>query len=346
MREIAEPHSLRIDVLDGWRAASILLVLAGHLLPIGPKRYELNAAVATSGMAIFFTLSGLLITRFLLERPDVRDFLIRRAFRIVPLAWVAMAILAVVDRADAPTITANFLFVSNVLPEHLFLSGEHLWSLCVEIQFYLGVAALVAVAGRRGLYLLPILCVIVTMARAATGNPISIFTWFRVDEILAGACLALLQEYASDAKLREYVPRLTAVVLLPILIMTSHPAAGALNYFRPYVAAMMVGASIYALPSMIDRLLRSRIARYIATISYAVYVVHGILVGTWLGSGNQVAKYAKRPLLILTTFAIAHASTFWFERPMIAIGKRLGRRRGPNLTPSPESLPSAKSGGP
>lgn len=31
------PKSKRLDVLDGWRAISILLVLSCHMLPLGPK---------------------------------------------------------------------------------------------------------------------------------------------------------------------------------------------------------------------------------------------------------------------------------------------------------------------
>jgi peptidoglycan/LPS O-acetylase OafA/YrhL len=52
----------------------------------------------------------------------------------------------------------------------------HLWSLCVEMQFYVGIALFVAVIGRRGLYLIPALCVAVTGLRIATGTEISIVT--------------------------------------------------------------------------------------------------------------------------------------------------------------------------
>lgn len=33
-----------LPLLDGWRALSITLVLAGHLLPIGPSGRQLNEA--------------------------------------------------------------------------------------------------------------------------------------------------------------------------------------------------------------------------------------------------------------------------------------------------------------
>ena len=57
--------SKRIPLLDGWRATSILLVLGSHLLPLGPKVLGLNEAAGAMGMALFFTLSGFLITQFL-----------------------------------------------------------------------------------------------------------------------------------------------------------------------------------------------------------------------------------------------------------------------------------------
>jgi hypothetical protein len=78
----------RLPVLDGWRGLSIVLVLAAHLLPLGPTGLDLNAAVAAAGMALFFTLSGFLITGFLLRNDNVDEFLISRLARIVPLAWL------------------------------------------------------------------------------------------------------------------------------------------------------------------------------------------------------------------------------------------------------------------
>src|SRR5579863_1083369 len=79
------PH--RLPVLDGWRGISILCVLAGHLLPLGFKRLQLNATIATTGMTLFFVLSGFLIVSMLVRNDNVASFLIRRVCRILPLAW-------------------------------------------------------------------------------------------------------------------------------------------------------------------------------------------------------------------------------------------------------------------
>jgi len=319
----------RIPILDGWRALSILLVLAGHLLPLGPHRWGMNAAVAGTGMALFFTLSGFLITQFMLHRPDVRAFLIRRLFRIVPLAWLAMLILTIATRADTQTMLANLLFVANLPPVRLLHGGEHLWSLCVEVQFYLTVALIVAVGGARGLWALPVLCVAVTLGRVADGALMSNYTWQRIDEILAGATLALLHARLVAAPVRRALPVWLPLMLLALALAAANETTGALNYLRPYLAASAIGTSIVAAPRWMRALFASRPARYIAEVSYAVYVFHEMLSATWLGSGDTLVRYAKRPLLFAATFAAAHLSTFRFEHPMIALGKRLERRRVP-----------------
>jgi len=63
----------------------------------------------------------------------------------------------------------------------------------------------------------------------------------------------------------------------------------------------------------------------VATISFALYVVHQILLFTWLGTGDTLVRYIKRIVVIALAFGIAHVSTFYFEQPAIALGKRLSR---------------------
>lgn len=63
-----------VHVLDGWRGISILLVLAAHLLPLGPKIWHLNVAAGVAGMVLFFVLSGFPITSFLLKEKTIPDF--------------------------------------------------------------------------------------------------------------------------------------------------------------------------------------------------------------------------------------------------------------------------------
>ena len=147
--------SARLIALDGWRGLSILLVLAAHLLPLGPKAWHLNFASGVLGMSIFFTLSGFLITNFLLHRPSVVDFLIRRLFRIIPLAWLYLVIALSIAHAPTESWLAHFFFYANWPPMDFVNITSHFWSLCVEVQFYVGIAILFLLLRRRGLMLIP-----------------------------------------------------------------------------------------------------------------------------------------------------------------------------------------------
>ena len=320
----ADPSHVR--ALDGWRGISILCVLAAHLLPLGPKAWYLNEMVAPVGMALFFTLSGFLITRYLLERDSVLDFLIRRFFRIVPLAWVAMVIVLAMAAAPGSAYLPHFLFYANLPPQSLTEVGSHLWSLCVEVQFYAGIALVVSLLGRRGLYLLPIVCIAVTLHRVSAQAHIDIVTWRRVDEILAGGILAMAHLKQFGERPRQLLRWLNPYVFLVLLAVASHPASGFMNYLRPYFAALLVGSTLLHPPLRLGSLLESRALRYIATISFALYVIHHPLVFTWLGSGDTFARYLKRPLLFAATFGLAHVSTFYFEQRCIGFGKRLSAR--------------------
>jgi peptidoglycan/LPS O-acetylase OafA/YrhL len=322
-------HASRFAVLDGWRALSITLVLLGHLFPMGPKAWALNGAVATTGMAIFFALSGFLVTTILLRDADVVSFLIRRIFRIVPLAWTGAFTLAILYPAEAWKLPYNLLFIANLPPQSLFAGGMHLWSLGVEVHFYLFVALLVLVARQRALLMLPVLCVAITVLRIQHGAINSPITWMRGDEILAGATLALVHTRLGPAVWHGRLPWALVLLLLMLLAASADERTGGLNYARGYLATAAVGVSMHARSRMVQRLLATPLVRYVADVSYALYVFHGILSGTWLGAGATLEKYAKRPLLLGLTFLLAHLSTNHFERPLLAFGKRLDARLRP-----------------
>lgn len=315
----------RLPELDGWRAISILCVLAGHMLPLGPKAWGLNGAVATSGMAIFFTLSGFLIVSILMRQPSVLPFLIRRVFRIVPLAWAVLVVVLAIDMAAPAYWSANFLFYANLPPFYLDYAG-HFWSLCLEMQFYLAIAIVVGLCGRNGLWLVPIAALLVTAARIMTGTEGSIVTWLRVDEIMAGGSLAILLQSGWRPIRAAPLVLLAPYLLGPLLIASAHAETGALNYLRPYIAAGLVGTTLMGTHAWLRQVLVNRVLGYIAQISFALYVIHPFTTHGWLGAGDTAVRYAKRPLSFAITFLLAHLSTFHYERWWIALGHRLAAR--------------------
>lgn len=320
-----------LGVLDGWRALSILAVLASHLLPLGPSAWMLNDAAGRVGMALFFALSGFLITKQLLANTSVPSFLTKRFLRIVPLAWVGLLVALPMAAAPPDYWAPNFLFYANLPPQHLTDVASHYWSLGVEVQFYVGVAILVALFGARGLYILPALCLAVTLHRVWATAYADIVTWRRVDEILAGCTLALAVSGKFGSWPTQWLKKLNTPLLALLFIACCMPALGLLNYFRPYMAVLLIGSSLYWNAPRVDALFKSSVFAYIAKVSFAVYVIHHIFQYSWLGTDpDKIVKYIKRPFLFAATFVLAHISTFYFEQKFIDLGKKLtftNRRR-------------------
>ncbi|MDR2013514.1 MAG: acyltransferase [Rhodanobacter sp.] len=313
----------RLQALDGWRGISILCVLAGHMLPLGPKSLAMNGAIATTGMSLFFILSGFLIVSMLNRNGNVLSFLVRRVCRIIPLAWAYLIVVLLVTRASGAAWSANLLFYANLPPFYLGHMNGHFWSLGVEVQFYAGIAVIVACAGRAGLMLVPLLCLAVTAVRIVDGVPISIVTWSRIDEILAGGCLALAYASPRCRKVMELAPPIAPLLIAPLLVASSHQAFGALNYARPYLAALLIGSTLLQTSGRINTILRGQSLRYLAEISYALYVIHPATYAGWLGEGGVVTRYTKRIASFGLSFLFAHISTRTFEKYWIGVGHRL-----------------------
>ena len=320
-----------VAVLDGVRAVSIIAVLITHLLPVRLGGQVWNASVGMFGMALFFVLSGYLITGQLLKRPSVGQFAARRLCRILPAAWLCLALVWLALPLDPSIVWSNFLFYANLPPQRLVPPIDHFWSLCVEIQFYALVMLLLWLRPALAWWLLPTLLLAVTGIRIAHGVTGSSVTWYRADDLLAGATLALVMKSAAWPRAARAL-RLSAVIWMLLLSLCvaclffkSH--GNWFSYLRPYLAAALVGALMAAPDSTLSRRLCHPWLTYVATISYALYVWHLPLAATWLGSGDLLEKYLKRPLLLIVLFFVAHLSTFHFERRFIDWGKRIAQPR-------------------
>lgn len=326
----------RLPVLDGVRGMSILLVLASHLLPLNVAWPRANESVGMLGMALFFVLSGLLIGGQIARRGPVVVFVAQRLARILPLAWLAATAVALMTQMDASTLLGHLLFYANLPPQTLTYPLDHYWSLCVEVQFYAVAALLMFLRPAFTWIVIPGLLVAITAFRISTGSTTSSVTWIRGDDILAGCVLALALNSVARPRIRHLLGAAPVLWLSGLLLCAScvmlH-AGNPLNYIRSYAAALWVGALMCQPETGPARWLSNPRWAYLAAVSYAVYVVHVPLTATWLGSGDLVEKYLKRPLLVAVLFGLAHLSTFHFERHFTDWGRRFGRARNKRLHP-------------
>ena len=328
----------RLPVLDGLRAISILLVLASHMLPLGPKMFGLNYTAGAMGMSLFFALSGFLITSTLIHNSDIWEFLVRRLARIIPLAYAYTFIVFTFVYFDPKIALWAATFLINYFPQYMIVDlNNHFWSLCVEVHFYIAIALIVLTCGKRGIWLVWPACLIVTGFRINDGAYLAIQTHLRVDEILAGACVATVYR-SSWASFARY-PTALATITATLWFVSAHRDAEWFQYLRPYATASMLVAVLCHGDTLLARLLGSRPMRYVAAISYALYVVHPLTIYGWLNQGTIVERYLlKRPISFLMTFAAAHVSTFYWERFWMQAGRNWIQARRIRLAKRKQTL--------
>ena len=300
------------------------------MLPLGPSSLELNGVAALMGMSLFFCLSGFLITTILHKNPAVFPFVVKRVFRIFPAVALYLLILLLFFGLPFYSWLLNMLFVSNYVHDGLRVGPVgHLWSLCVEMHFYLAISIVVLVMGKRGLWLIPVAAVIITGLRIDAGATSNIKTHLRVDEILAGGCLALASIHYGSSLRRFFgdnrVAFMALVATAGFWFASSYTAFGnAQMYFRPYAAAMMVGVVIHSDLGRLSRILEGKVARYIADTSYALYIYHPLTIFGFMNSGSAMEKYLlRRPVSFVLTFVLAHLSTYLWEKPWQAFARRI-----------------------
>jgi peptidoglycan/LPS O-acetylase OafA/YrhL len=316
----------RLPVLDGLRAISILLVLACHMLPIGPKSFELNETAGAMGMSLFFALSGFLITSGLKQNLSTYEFMLRRLSKIIPLAYGYTVLVFIFLTLDPGALFWTDVFVVNYVHQYLNSYNSHFWSLCVEVQFYFAIAAAVLLAGRKGLMGVWPVCIAITAIRIGQHTYINIETHLRADEILAGACLATIFNVSWIGRVRFVVVFFCGAAALWFL--SANPFTGWLQYLRPYATALLLAAALCLPDRRLSQFLSSGPLRYVATISYALYIIHPLTIHGWWNDGSAFVRYLlKRPISFAMTFATAHFATFYWEQTWTRAARQIIRKR-------------------
>ena len=160
---MAKASSVYYPNLNGLRAIGASIVMVGHVDFIkiiwGVSNVQYFPIFGKIGVALFFSLSGFLITSLLFNELEatrtvrLKDFYIRRILRIWPLYyWVVLLGLLVLNRIPALKIPGlsdemyqhmtwlGLLNVLLIIPNftHFYIPySDQRWSIIVEEQFYL-----------------------------------------------------------------------------------------------------------------------------------------------------------------------------------------------------------------
>ena len=349
--------------IEGLRALAALAVLTGHAFAWA-RDYRWEETTATFadrailgggfGVYLFFALSGYLLylpfarRDFATGTVDLRRYGRNRALRILPLYWVSVAVLLVAQEGGGTTEQwwRFLLFAQELSEETAGTVNPVLWSLVVELQFYVLLPALAWIVARAAGDSLETAATFLAMVGAASfaiyaleppgavagadargSLPATLF-------FFAGGMLVALLRVRLDARapglaagaLGRPWPWLAASVPLWVAVVASYDLAA----LAAPASALVVAACV--LPPRADRawrLLSWRPLALLGVASYSLYIWH-----------LQVIEALHRewdtgfPVLLALSLAVcvplALASYALVEAPALRL-----RRRWSESSPAP-----------
>ena len=364
--------------LDGLRFFAYLFVLLSHY-PDPASYFSGTPGIALiltklhefgwAGVDLFLVLSSFLIFSLLIEERErsgkvaIRAFYIRRALRIWPLyfpflvfAFLALPFLlpfyphqasygTTVTQQLLPflTFTGNFsyaLFYPSVSP----LFG-HLWTVCLEEQFYIWPPLLVfffaprlnlrVVALATGLLALAVLWRWYVVATGIVYPMVWVNPLSRLDPFVLGGLAALLvHQHPHWFRPRPVVGWLLAAAALIMIVLVAYfPNINASEHVVWQLLLVDLAATCLVLATFplqgLTTALSSRPLPFLGKISYGLYVFHTASVGLIIYL-NLHRQFGATPLSYLVglaaalavNIAVATASYRLYEAPILKLKRR------------------------
>jgi peptidoglycan/LPS O-acetylase OafA/YrhL len=333
-------NPIRIAELDTVRAFAFLAVFLHHAM---------HWPLLWLGVDLFFVLSGFLITRNLLTTKaaaenaadnsrspstpprsfgsNLREFVLRRAVRIIPPYWIALACVALTSGIASEKIPWLLTFTNNIYDAFVRPMDDALgtfWSIAVEEQFYLVWPFLVLLAPKKWLPWLFAFAIIAATALRAMHTQTGLaavyrLTWCRMDLLAAGAMLAVIPHAVLQRRrVWFWGTAIGAVVVFVALSKLAPTFRTSLNsrifnvcgfalstvFFTSSLAIVVSGGATF---------LRSRWLGEIGKVSYMAYLVH-MLALQWTTAISSRVLHAIAALVV--TLAIAALSWVVVEKPL------------------------------
>lgn len=365
-------HDRRLASLDGLRGIAALSVFTFHgwlytmPKPVATNRSSLADYAAHElrlGLVLFFVLSGFLLSRPWFaavldgrDLPDLRRYARARVARIAPAYYAALlgSIGLLWGLSGTPglrlppiqEIPLFLVFAQNFSPATVMKLNPPMWSLAVEVMFYvllpvIGWLAVRLPRRRRYQALVPLALLALGVAynwvvagldlgMTASKTLAAMLPYFAAGML---AALALHGRTIRRARRRTMIAGGVALVLADGTLKAAAPAHGvnATEYFsiiRDLPSALgfaLVLGGLAVAPH--GRVIGGRVLAGMGTISYGFYLWHVPVLMFLRGHGLLPMDPALGTLVaLLPALAVSSLSWFALERPIIAWAARRNQR--------------------
>ena len=311
-----------IPVLDGVRGFAALVVLIAHSAQILLGATFLRG-LGQQGVALFFVLSGFLMTWLYAERPfnraNLRTYAVHRAGRVLPLYY---AVILVSLLAGSSVIWTFPFSGPREFAEHafLFMGQQTLWTIPIEVQFYVLFPILWRDASQgkpwRAISMLAAAFLSLALAIRLMGyDPPLLPMWGHC--FLIGAGVALVAKRHTGCAQKHHWMGWTALALFFAAVPGLRTELGlpvGPNYWDPLTvgsSVLLFVACLYQLGPL--RILDGAVPRWLGRVSYSVYLLHLPVLLTI--ERTDLPRGLAFMLTFAVTFALAELSFRYIETP-------------------------------
>lgn len=349
-----QPSHGRLVPLDALRGVAIALVVFHHVgfrFPSAARGWlgDFLVAIGWAGVDLFFAISGYLITTILMRsagKGALRDFYIKRFFRIVPLyllallLFVAAALLTGNDREVLGRLWINAVFLTAWFIPFLGENGVPYtitWSVSVEEFAYLLFGAITLLGAHRfrlSLYWIAVAALLVRVVSIVCFalEPITLYYFApgRIDAIAAGGLAAIAAPWlVRRLSVSPWLPGLLWAATVGVLSLRHRedPLVATFGYTLIAFASAWLVLSIANQPRRKSFIVTEWVAR-LGLVSYFVYLFHGfVIVGLFRFLPVQWTAYLNAWVLAMATLVLTYLPAWisWklFEYPLISLGRRI-----------------------
>jgi len=348
---IARHDDPAIEALRGFAALMVVTVHYARFVTGDAGAW----GVASTGVDLFFVLSGYVFAPYLSGKPlEMVPHLVRRFFRLYPL-YVCALLTYVVLKLPDPSAWRHFwshLFMLHTLGslDVAFFYNPAFWSLPPEVEFYLLLPLLGLLMRRLRFAWLLLAALAMHLALVALAQPGEATTaraiaTVHLPGLLIEFCLGALawklaRDYrspgAARARLFLGLAWLVGVTVVYGLVVAPRNGVADSAWVGGNVglaAAVGYAAVVSALANRGDAIVgwRLRACLVAGQLSYAIYLFHNaaaqLLKKLWPQAAGWTAVAASLAITLLVAFALHHA----LEAPARNFGRQLSRRIGAQI---------------
>jgi len=326
--------SNRLRELDGLRAISVLLVIIDHCvrheLPKTDLYYNLCAGAGSTGVFIFFVISGYIITKLFIreqeknQRVSIINFYLRRIFRIIPAFYFYLLVVFMLSYFGFLKVTHRELFLAGGFLANLpFVNMGwfvvHTWSLATEEQFYLFFPCVFILAmsfsPRKTFIFSWFLLYLIWGWLAALHYDGAAGPFFHISYIMSGVIISIYEK-----ELKNWACKCNFSIVATFVVIDFLWVPGVINFphegilyipFSCFVICLLLLKSIHGSTGLWAGFLLNPVIQWTGLCSYSIYL--------WQEMFTLHPSFIWTPIGIIGCSAI---SFYFIEKPLNRIGRK------------------------